>query len=446
MSPKKVFIKTWGCQMNEHDTERMVGLLQEKGYALCDTPQEADLILLNTCSIREKAEHKVYSELGRYAKLKEQRPELIIGVAGCVAQQEGRHIVEKTPWVSMVFGSKHIPDLTGMLERVEGQRQPVLMTEDLTGLAPTLPARRKDSIRAWVTIMEGCENACSFCVVPHTRGHERSRALREIIVEVQTLAQEGYKEITLLGQNVNSYGRTSNEGVDFPDLLYTIHDISGIERIRFTTSHPNALTPKMIQAMASLPKVCEHLHLPLQAGSDRLLSRMNREYTYHEYRERLSALRRAVPDISLTTDLIVGFPGEEEADLEQTLRALEEIEYDNAYVFLYSKRPNTPALLLDGHLPEEIKKDRLQKVMGLQKEISLKKNREQIGKREELLVEGRSRTRVDRLTGRTRTNRVVNFEGPKERVGKMVWVEITHARGSSLEGRIAQEGKITHEA
>ncbi|MCI0529752.1 MAG: tRNA (N6-isopentenyl adenosine(37)-C2)-methylthiotransferase MiaB, partial [Nitrospira sp.] len=348
MSPKKVFVRTWGCQMNEHDSERIVGILHERGYILCDTPEEADLILLNTCSIREKSEHKVYSELGRYAELKKENPDLIVGVAGCVAQQEGSHIVEKSPWVNMVFGSKHIQDLPLMMEQV-GEQKTVVMTEDLKGFAPTLPSRRKDQIRAWVIIMEGCENFCSFCVVPYTRGRERSRPLCEIVDEITALARKGYKEVTLLGQNVNSFGRTSDEGVDFSDLLHHIHAIEGIERIRFMTSHPNALTPKMIQAMADLPKVCEHLHLPLQSGSDSVLERMNREYTYSEYVQRLETLRKVIPHISLTTDLIVGFPGETEEDFLKTLRAVEEIQYDNAYVFKYSRRPNTPALELDGH-------------------------------------------------------------------------------------------------
>jgi tRNA-2-methylthio-N6-dimethylallyladenosine synthase len=441
-SPKKVFVRTWGCQMNEHDSERMIGILQERGYVLCGTPEEADLILLNTCSIREKSEHKVYSELGRYAELKKENPDLIVGVAGCVAQQEGNHIAEKSPWVSMVFGSKHIQDLPSMMERVvppagrAGEHKTVVMTEDLSGFAPTLPARRKDQIRAWVIIMEGCENFCSFCVVPYTRGRERSRPLREIVAEVTALARGGYKEVTLLGQNVNSYGRTSDEGVDFPDLLYRIHAIEGIERIRFMTSHPNALTPKMIQAMTDLPKVCEHLHLPLQSGSDRVLERMSREYTYGEYARRVEALRKVTPDISLTTDLIVGFPGETEEDFSKTLRAVEEIQYDNTYIFAYSRRPNTPALALDGHLPEEIKAERLQRLLATQKEISTRRNRVYCGKEVELLVEGKSKTHRERLTGRTRSNLVVNFDGSENLVGRLVTVQIVQTKASSLEGRL----------
>jgi tRNA-2-methylthio-N6-dimethylallyladenosine synthase len=435
MAPKKVFLRTWGCQMNEHDSERMMGILQERGYVLCDTPDEADLILLNTCSIREKSEHKVYSELGRYAELKKENPDLIIGVAGCVAQQEGSRIVEKSPWVNMVFGSKHIQNLPWMMQRIE-ERRTVVMTEDLKGFAPTLPARRKDQVRAWVIIMEGCENFCSFCVVPYTRGRERSRPLSEIVAEITALAREGYKEVTLLGQNVNSYGRTSDEGIDFPDLLHHIHGIEGIERIRFTTSHPNALTPKMIQAMAHLPKVCEHLHLPLQSGSDQVLGRMNREYTYSEYVQRVETLRKVIPHICLTTDLIVGFPGETEEDFLKTLRAVQEIQYDNAYAFKYSKRPNTPALSLDGHLSEEVKAERLQRLLAVQKEISIKKNRNYQGREVELLVEGRSKIQQDRLTGRTRTNRVVNFDGSEDFIGTRVRVQIVQAKASSLEGRL----------
>ncbi len=433
MSPKKVFVRTWGCQMNEHDSERMVGILQERGYVLCGTPEEADLILLNTCSIREKSEHKVFSELGRYAELKKENPSLVIGVAGCVAQQEGSRIAEKYPWVSMVFGSKHIQDLPLMMERV-GEQKTVVMTEDLKGFAPTLPARRKDPIRAWVIITEGCENFCSFCVVPYTRGRERSRPLREVVEEITGLARQGYKEVTLLGQNVNSYGRTSGEGVDFPDLLQHIHTIEGIERIRFMTSHPNALTPKMIQALANIPKVCEHLHLPLQSGSDRVLEKMNREYTCSEYVQRVKALRQAIPDIALTTDLIVGFPGETEDDFLQTLRAVEEIQYDNAFAFTYSKRPNTPALTMDGHLPEEVKAERLRRLLAVQKEVTLRKNRAYGDREVELWVEGRSKTHQERLTGRTRTNLVVNFDGPEALIGQRVKVKIIQAKASSLEG------------
>ncbi len=434
MSPKKVFVRTWGCQMNEHDSERIVGILHERGYILCDTPEEADLILLNTCSIREKSEHKVYSELGRYAELKKENPDLIIGVAGCVAQQEGSHIAEKSPWVNMVFGSKHIQDLPLMMERV-GEQKTVVMTEDLKGFAPTLPARRKDQIRAWVIIMEGCENFCSFCVVPYTRGRERSRPLCEIVDEITALAREGYKEVTLLGQNVNSYGRTSEEGVDFSDLLHHVHAIEGIERIRFMTSHPNALTLKMIQTMTDLPKVCEHLHLPLQSGSDSVLERMNREYTYSEYVRQLETLRKVIPHISLTTDLIVGFPGETEEDFLKTLRAVEEMQYDNAYVFKYSRRPNTPALSLDRHLSEEVKAERLQHLLAVQKEISIKKNQAYWNREVELLVEGKSKTHQERLTGRTRTNRVVNFDGSEDLIGHLVRVQIVQAKTSSLEGR-----------
>jgi tRNA-2-methylthio-N6-dimethylallyladenosine synthase len=335
----------------------------------------------------------------------------------------------------MVFGSKHIQDLPMMLERVNGQKS-VVMTQDLQGFAPTLPARRKDPIRAWVIIMEGCENFCSFCVVPYTRGRERSRPLCEIVQEITALARDGFKEVTLLGQNVNSYGRTSNEGVDFPDLLHHIHAIEGIERIRFTTSHPNALSSKMIQAMANLPKVCEHLHLPLQAGSDRVLERMNREYTYREYCRRVEALRKAIPDVALTTDLIVGFPGETEDDFLQTLRAVYELEYDNAYVFKYSKRPNTPALTLDGHVPEEVMSERLQRLLAVQKEITHRKNKAHVSREAELLVEGRSKTNDERLTGRTRSNRVVNFDGPETLVGSLVRVKIVQAKSSSLEGKL----------
>jgi tRNA-2-methylthio-N6-dimethylallyladenosine synthase len=268
---KRVFIKTWGCQMNEHDAERMAGLVAPLGYALTSTADDADLILLNTCSIRDKAEQKVYSDLGRLAALKSERPHVLIGVAGCVAQQEGAALVRRVPAVDMVFGSKSIEKLPDLLTQALTMRGPVVCTDDPIGLAPTLPADRRERVRAWVSIMEGCENACSFCVVPATRGRERSRLSREVYAEIHGLCAAGGREVTLLGQNVNSYGRTSSEGVDFPDLLDFIHPIEGLARIRFTTSHPNAMTPKLIDTWGRLPTMCRPLHLPLQSGSDRTL-------------------------------------------------------------------------------------------------------------------------------------------------------------------------------
>lgn len=420
--------------MNEHDAERMAGLVAPMGYAVTAVPDDADLILLNTCSIRDKAEQKVYSDLGRLVALKAARPHVLIGVAGCVAQQEGAALVRRVPAVDLVFGSKSIANLPDLLTRALTSPGPVVCTDDPIGIAPTLPADRRERVRAWVSIMEGCENACSFCVVPATRGRERSRLSREVRGEIEGLCAEGCREVTLLGQNVNSYGRTSSEGFDFADLLDQIHPIEGLARIRFTTSHPNAMTPKLIDALGRLAKMCRHLHLPLQSGSDRMLERMRREYALADYLAVVDALRARVPDLALTTDIIVGFPGETDDDVRATVRALETIAFDNIYAFKYSRRPRTEALTLDGHLSEPEKDRRLQEVLAAQRPITLRKNQAYQDRVEEVLVEGPSKTDRSRLAGRTSSNRVVNFDGPVSLIGEIVPLRITRVKANSLEG------------
>jgi tRNA-2-methylthio-N6-dimethylallyladenosine synthase len=433
---KRVFIKTWGCQMNEHDAERMAGLVAPLGYTLTATADDADLILLNTCSIREKAEHKVYSDLGRLTMLKSERPHVMIGVAGCVAQQEGAALVDRVPAVDLVFGSKSIERLPDLLAQAVATRRPVVCTDDPIGIAPTLPADRRERVRAWVSIMEGCENACSFCVVPATRGRERSRLSGEIHAEIAALCADGCREVTLLGQNVNSYGRTSSEGMDFADLLERIHPIEGLARIRFTTSHPNAMTPKLVAALARLPKMCRHLHLPLQSGSDRTLVRMRRDYTVDGYLEVVKALRRTMPDLALTTDIIVGFPGETDDDASETIRILEAVEFDNIYAFKYSRRPRTEALSLDGHIAEPDKDRRLQAVLAAQRPITQRKNEAHQDRVESVLVEGPSKTDRSRLAGRTSSNRIVNFDGPPSLMGTIVSLRVTRVKANSLEGTL----------
>lgn len=435
---KRVFIKTWGCQMNEHDGERMAGLLAPMGYVPTTTPEDADLILLNTCSIRDKAEQKVYSDLGRLNAIKAARPDVLIGVAGCVAQQEGPALLQRSSAVNLVFGSKGIEHLPALLTEVLTTRRHVVYTEDPIGIAPTLPADRRERVRAWVSIMEGCENACSFCVVPTTRGRERSRLSREIYDEIAALCASGCREVTLLGQNVNSYGRTSPEGVDFAALLEGIHPIEGLGRIRFTTSHPNAMTPSLMATLARLPKVCRHVHLPLQAGSDRTLERMRREYTFSDYMARVGELRRLMPDVALTTDVIVGFPGETEADFRETLAALETIEFDNIYAFKYSKRPNTAALHLEDHIPESEKDRRLQAALAVQRPITRRKNDAFQGRSEEVLVEGPSKTDRTRLMGRLSNNLVVNFNGLPSLIGRLVRVRIIQVKANSLDGAVEE--------
>ncbi len=433
---KRVFIKTWGCQMNEHDAERMAGLVAPLGYALTATADDADLILLNTCSIREKSEHKVFSDLGRLAALKAERPHMLIGVAGCVAQQEGASLVDRVPAVDLVFGSKSIEHLPALLAQALTTRRPVVCTDDPIGIAPTLPADRRERVRAWVSIMEGCENACSFCVVPATRGRERSRLSGEVHAEIAALCADGCREVTLLGQNVNSYGRTSSEGVDFADLLDRIHPVAGLARIRFTTSHPNAMAPKVIDALARLPKMCRHLHLPLQSGSDRTLTRMRREYAVADYLDVVAALRRRIPDLALTTDIIVGFPGETDQDVTETLRILETVEFENIYAFKYSRRPGTKALSLDGHIPEPDKDRRLQAVLAAQRPITQRKNQAYQDRVEDVLVEGPSKTDRSRLAGRTSSNRVVNFDGPASLIGDIVSLRVVRVKANSLEGSL----------
>lgn len=431
---KRVFLKTWGCQMNEHDAERMIGLVTPMGYVLTGNPEDADLILLNTCSIREKAEQKVYSDLGRLAALKAARPDLVIGVAGCVAQQEGRAIIQRSPAVDLVFGSKGIEHLPAFLSEALTTRHKVVYTQDPIGIAPTLPADRRERVRAWVSIMEGCENACSFCVVPATRGRERSRLSSEIKAEIEALCASGCREVTLLGQNVNSYGRTSSEGVDFSDLLEIIHPIEGLARIRYTTSHPNAMTVKLIETLARLPKVCPHLHLPMQSGSDRTLARMERGYTSKEYLAIIERVRERIPGIALTTDVIVGFPGETEEDFRDTVAVLETIRFDNIYAFKYSQRPNTAALALGGHVAEPEKDRRLQTVLGVQRPITRRNNEWFAGCVAEVLVEGPSRTNPSRLMGRFSSNRVVNFDGPPSLIGRMVQVRVAQVKANSFDG------------
>lgn len=435
---KRVFIKTWGCQMNEHDAERMAGLVAPMGYVLTADPENADLILLNTCSIRDKAEQKVYSDLGRLVALKAARPDLLIGVAGCVAQQEGRAILQRSPAVDLVFGSKGIERLPALLTEAVTTRRKVVYTEDPIGIAPTLPADRRERVRAWVSIMEGCENACSFCVVPATRGRERSRLSGEIRDEIAALCADGCREVTLLGQNVNSYGRTSSEGVDFSDLLDLIHPIDGLARIRFTTSHPNAVTLKMIETLARLPKVCRHVHLPMQSGADRTLTRMRRDYTFRDYLDLIAALRLRMPDVALTTDIIVGFPGETEPDFQETLAALDVVQFDNIYAFKYSRRPNTAALALDEQVAEADKDRRLQEMLAVQRPITRRKNESFEGRVEEVLVEGPSRTDRTRLMGRTSSHLTVNFDGPPDLIGRLVRLRILRVKANSLDGGPAE--------
>lgn len=413
--------------MNVHDSEKVLGVLQEEGYSRTDDPRKADLIIFNTCSIRQKAEQKFYTQLGRTKSLKKKKPKVKIAVAGCIAQHEGEDIFKKAPHVDFVLGPQNIH----ILKDLVAGSIPSVAIEDNPEIAITdLPVKRMDGVKAWVAIMYGCNNFCSYCVVPYTRGRERSRPSENIYSEVVELAKEGYKEITLLGQNVNSY----RSDTDFPGLLRKLDRVGGIERIRFVTSHPKDLSDELINTMSELPKVCEHIHLPLQSGSSNVLGLMNRGYTYDDYVRKVAKLRERVSGISITTDIIAGFPGETEEDHKLTVKALKEIEFDGIFAFKFSPRPGTKAAQIEGHLPEGIKADRLKEILEIQEEITTKKNRLLEGTIQEILIEGESKTDKGKLTGRTRTNKIVNIPRIDIEKGTLILVEIIKGRQHSLEG------------
>ncbi len=443
MQTKRVYIETYGCQMNEHDTERMLRILEGYSYSETKDPGTADLVLINTCSVREKPEHKVYSALGRYKWLKEKRG-AIIGVAGCVAQQEGDRLLDRVPYLDMVIGTHAIPMLPQLLQRIEASGERVCETsfdrdgEYLRAVLPQKPpvvgSIRLDKVKSYVTIMQGCDHFCSFCIVPYVRGREKSRSSQEIIEEVKHLAEMGVKEVCLLGQNVNGYGKGLKEEISFSELLERINKIGGIERIRFTTSHPKDLSEELIQAFSNLPKLCEHIHLPFQSGSDRILKTMHRGYTKASYLEKIDRLKKVCPSIAVTGDVIVGFPGEEEEDFRQTLDLMEKVRFDDLFSFKYSPRKGTRAAQFQDKVEEKMKQDRLSILQEKQKGITVQKNQELEGRVEEVLVEGRSKQSAQDVTGRTRSNKIINFGGDLSLVGKLIPVQITKAYPHSLRG------------
>jgi tRNA-2-methylthio-N6-dimethylallyladenosine synthase len=444
----KYFIKTMGCQMNVHDSEKIAGIFSERDYHEASGSDNADVIVINTCSIREKAEQKFYSELGRLKMVKIHNPNLKIAVAGCIAQQKGKDLFKRFPYVDFVFGPNNIDSLQEWIHSTNGARRktdegrsamndnrPILaLDENPDYLKKILPVKRAGQVRAWVSIMYGCDNFCAYCVVPYTRGRERSRAGTDIYGEVEALAKQGFKEITLLGQNVNSYGNKSHNNTGFTELLKKLHEVNGIERIRFVTSHPRDFSEKLTGTIKDLPKVCKHLHLPLQSGSDKILNSMNRGYTYGEYKKKIDLLRKAVPDIAITSDIIVGFPGETDEDFQLTINALSEIEYDGIFAFKYSKRPDTKALELPDHVDEGTSSLRLSKVLKLQEGITYRKNKKLEGGVVEVIVEGASDTDPEKLTGRTTTNKIVNFYGDRDDIGRLIKVKIREAKQHSLFG------------
>ncbi len=438
---KKVFIRTFGCQMNEYDSERMLALLKGE-YTPCPEPKEADLILVNTCSVRKKAEEKVYGLVGRLKHLKKARPEVIIGVCGCVAQQEGERILKRLPHVDLVLGPQAIWRLPEALEKVKKGKGPVVDTAFEKDFRPPLVLPELNGtrpIKAFVTIMQGCDNFCAYCVVPYTRGREISRPPEDILAEVECLVRQGVREVTLLGQNVNSYGRKEKGFPSFAELLREVASISGLWRVRFTTSHPKDLDEALMRCFAEVPAVCEHLHLPVQAGSNRVLKRMNRRYTKEEYLAKVKRLREICPEIALSTDIIVGFPGETEEDFSETIALLKEVRFDEIFSFKYSDRPLARSTQFEDKVPEEEKARRLAKVHEVQERITRQINESYVGKVVEVLVEGPSPGNPQLLTGRTRTNHVVNFSGPADLKGQLVHVLIEGCGQHSLRGRAVEK-------
>src|ERR1700687_3350121 len=426
------FLETFGCQMNDHDSEKVAGVLLSRGYRQVESPDAASLVLYNTCSIREKAAQKVFSRLGEYRT--KQAAGQVIGVLGCVAQQEGEEIFERAPWVSLVCGSASYRKLPELLAQVEaGNRRVTGLNNDTTETFETEMTRRDDPWRAYLTIIEGCDKACSYCVVPFTRGPERSRASDSILQEVRQLAEFGYSEVQLLGQTVNSYADPLKK-VRFSELLVNIAAVPGVRRVRFMTSHPRDFTKDIVDAIDATPELCEHVHLPVQSGSTKVLRAMLRTYSRDEYLERIALIRAARRPISITSDIIVGFPGETDADFEETLGLLREVEYDGVYAFKYSPRPNTASLAVGDTIPDEEKSRRVAALQELQREIQTVRNARLVGQEQELLVNGKSK-RENQWLGQTSSHKVTNFTSPeKDLLGHYVKVRITSAGPNSLAG------------
>ncbi|GAA4403633.1 tRNA (N6-isopentenyl adenosine(37)-C2)-methylthiotransferase MiaB [Quisquiliibacterium transsilvanicum] len=446
---KKLYIKTFGCQMNEYDSAKMADVLgQSEGVTPTDDPAEADIILFNTCSVREKAQEKVFSDLGRIRALKRERPDLMVGVGGCVASQEGAAIIARAPYVDVVFGPQTLHRLPELLEqrRRTGRPQVDISFPEIEKF-DHLPPARVEGASAFVSIMEGCSKYCSFCVVPYTRGEEVSRPFEDVLVEVAGLAEQGVREVTLLGQNVNAYRGSlpgadggPDDAADFALLLEYVAEIPGIERIRYTTSHPKEFTQRLIDAYARVPKLVSHVHLPVQSGSDRVLAAMKRGYTALEYKSIVRRLRAVRPDICLSSDFIIGFPGETAEDFARTMALVQDVGFDSSFSFIYSPRPGTPAADLPDDTPHETKLDRLQALQAAIDANARAISEAMVGSRQQVLVEGNARKDASECSGRTGNNRVVNFAGPTGLVGRLIEVEITGALPHSLRGRIASRG------
>ncbi|MCI3919508.1 tRNA (N6-isopentenyl adenosine(37)-C2)-methylthiotransferase MiaB [Paenibacillus sp. TRM 82003] len=436
---KRYLVTTYGCQMNEHDSETMKGMLEAMGYEATDDRAEADVILLNTCAIRENAEDKVFGELGHLKHLKLERPNVVLGVCGCMSQEEGvvKRILTTYQHVDMIFGTHNIHRLPALLQDAYFNKEMVVEVWSKEGdIVENLPKKR-DGMKAWVNIMYGCDKFCTYCIVPYTRGKERSRRPEDVIAEVRELARRGFKEITLLGQNVNAYGK------DFEDLEYTFGDLMDdmhkidIPRIRFTTSHPRDFDDRLIEVLAKGGNLVEHIHLPVQSGSTEVLKRMSRKYSREQYLELVAKIKRAMPNVVLTTDIIVGFPGETEEQFQDTLTLVREVGFDSAYTFIYSPREGTPAAAMEDDIPAEVKSERLQRLNEAMNELSKEANDRLLGQTVEVLVEGESKNNPDMLSGRTRTNKLVHFQGGKEWIGSFVNVRVTEPKTWFIKGELA---------
>lgn len=427
--------------MNESDSERMSSILEQMGYVNTDNNEEADILLINTCCIRETAENKVYGLLGRLKKIKEKDPRKIIAIGGCMTQVEetALHVKKRFPYVNIVFGTSQVHQLPELIEQALKGRKTAVSHCQPEGIVEGITAKRKSGIKAWVPIIHGCNNFCTYCIVPHVRGRERSRRPENIINEIEQLVGQGFKEVTLLGQNVNSYGKDFNKSFHFADLLMSINQIKGLLRVRFMTSHPRDFSEDLIDAISNAPKVCEHLHLPVQSGSDKILKSMNRGYNREYYLSLIAGIRERIPGASITTDIMVGFPGETESDFMDTMDVVEKARYDSAFTFIYNKRRGTPAESMPSQVPEEEKTMRIAALIKRQNEISLEKNEAEAGKVHQVLIDGVNQSKTGMVSGRTRTNKLVILPGNNKDIGNTFYVNILSGTLTHLEGQLVKE-------
>lgn len=434
---KNYYIISYGCQMNQYDSESLAGQLGAAGYLCTEDPEKADIILINTCCVRESAEKKIYGKIGEFKRLKAVNPNLLIAIAGCMAQKDQAAIFKKAPHVDIVLGTRNTNQLLDLVQEKLSHKDKILAVDNTDKLPISdVPAARNGQISAWVPIMYGCNNFCTYCIVPYVRGREQSRPADDILKEIKDLAQRGFKEVTLLGQNVNSYGKDVGSQADFADLLLMIDKEGGIERVRYMTSHPRDINDKVLNAIKESSHICEHFHLPVQSGSNAILKAMNRGYTTEEYRHLISKIRTIFPNSALTTDLIVGFPGETDELFEETLQFVKSIRFDASYTFLYSPRSGTPAAAMSAQVPEKIKKERLNRLMDVQNDVSLAINKKLEGSCLEVLVEGPSKNDPNTVTGRTRTNKIILWKKTDQDIaGSLARIFITHAQTWVLKGK-----------